>query len=146
MIVSRRRMAESFRPLFIRSTREGIRVNGKIKKTQKTWISFFVSLKNVKNMNFIFCKLEMPQKTWKNLKKHEFHFFASLKTSKTWISFFASLKKLKKHEFHFFASLKNSKNMNFIFCKFKKPQKNMNFIFCKLEKHQKTRRVSFFAS
>ena len=33
-------------------------------------------------MNFIFCKLEKPQKTW--------------------ISFFASLKNLKKHEFHFF--------------------------------------------
>ena len=45
-------------------------------------------------MNFIFCKLKKPQKTW-------ISFFASLKNfKKTWISFFASLKKLK-HEFHF---------------------------------------------
>ena len=53
----------------------------KLKKTQKTWISFFESLKNSKNMNFIFWKLKKPQKTW--------------------ISFFESLKNLKKHEFHF---------------------------------------------
>ena len=50
----------------------------------------------------------------------------------------------------FFASLKNSNNMNFIFCKLKKPQKalisffvslktsqNMNFIFCKLKNLKK---------
>ena len=52
----------------------------KLKKTQKTWISFFAglknlkkhefhffffaSLKNLKNMDFIFCKLAQPQKTW----------------------------------------------------------------------------------
>ena len=45
-------------------------------------------------MNFIFCKL-------KNLKKHEFHFFASLKTSKNMNFIFCKLKNLKKHEFHF---------------------------------------------
>ena len=39
----------------------------KVKKPEKTWISFFASLKNFKNMNFIFASL-------KNLKKHEFHF------------------------------------------------------------------------
>ena len=40
-------------------------------------------------MNFIFCKLKKTQKTWisffanlKNLKKHEFRFFASLKNLK----------------------------------------------------------------
>ena len=53
----------------------------------------------------------------------------------------------KKHEFHFFASLKNLKNMNFIFCKLKKPQKtwtsffaslkNMNLIFCKIKNLKK---------
>ena len=36
----------------------------KLKKPQKTWISFFASLKTSKNMNFIFYKLKKPQKTW----------------------------------------------------------------------------------
>ena len=54
-------------------------------------------------MDFIFCKLKKPQKTWNS-------FFCKLKKpQKTWISFFASLK--------------TSKNINFIFCKLKKPQK-----------------------
>ena len=58
-------------------------------------------------MNFIFCKLKKLQKNM--------NFFI----------FFASLKNLKKHEFHFFASLKvNSKNMNFIFCKLKNLKKH----------------------
>eukprot|EP00493_Phyllostaurus_siculus_P009081 UN09194 len=40
--------------------------------------------------------------------KHEFLFF------------FCNLKNLKKHEFHFFASLKKPhKNMNFLLCKLK---------------------------
>ena len=43
--------------------------------------SFFASLRNLKNMNFIFCQLEKLQKTL--------------------ILFFVSLKNLKKHEFHF---------------------------------------------
>ena len=76
----------------------------KLKKLQKTWISFFASLKTSKNMNFIFCKLKKPQKTWisffaslKNFKKYEFHFLqAKKKTQKTWISFFANLKKAQK--------------------------------------------------
>ena len=34
----------------------------------------------------------------------------------------ATLKNLKKHEFHFLQALKTSENMNFIFCKLKKPQ------------------------
>ena len=36
------------------------------KKAQKSWISFFASLKTSKNMTFIFCELKKPQ-------KHEFH-------------------------------------------------------------------------
>ena len=63
-------------------------------------------------MNFIFfffCKLKKPQKTWisfftsllKTSKKHEFHFCKLKKPQKTWISFLASLKNLKKHQFHF---------------------------------------------
>ena len=58
-------------------------------------------------MNFIFCKLKKPQKTWisffaslKNVKKHEFHFLQASKAQKTWISFFASLKNLKKKSEH----------------------------------------------
>ena len=54
-------------------------------------------------MNCIFCKLKKPRKTW--------------------ISIFASLKKPQKTWISFFASLKTSKNMNFSFCKMKKPKK-----------------------
>ena len=36
----------------------------KLKKPQKTWISFFASLKTSKNINCIFCKIKKPQRTW----------------------------------------------------------------------------------
>ena len=36
----------------------------KLKKPQKTWISIFASLKTSKNMHFSFCKLKKTQKTW----------------------------------------------------------------------------------
>ena len=56
-------------------------------------------------MNFIFCKLNKPQKTW-------ISFFASLKIlKKTWISVFASLKNVKKHEFR---TRKNLNNWNLV--------------------------------
>ena len=52
-----------------------------VKLTKKHEFHFCKILKTSKNMNFIFCKLQKPQKTWisffvslKNLKKHEFHF------------------------------------------------------------------------
>ena len=44
----------------------------KLKKPQKTWISFFASLKNLKNINFIFWRVQFKD------------------TSKTWISFFSA--------------------------------------------------------
>ena len=37
----------------------------KLEKPQKTWISFFASLNNLKKMNFIFYKLKKLQKTWR---------------------------------------------------------------------------------
>ena len=65
-------------------------------------------------MNFIFCKLTKRQKTWisffcklKNLKKHEFHFLQAYKTSKNMNFIFCKLKKLKKHEFHLNALRRN---------------------------------------
>ena len=61
-------------------------------------------------MNFIFCKLKKPQKTW-------ISFFCKLKKpKKTWISFFATLKNFKKYEFHFFASFDLAKSCSRNFC------------------------------
>ena len=71
-------------------------------------------------MNFIFCKLRKPQKTW--------------------ISFFCKLKEPQKIWITFFGSLKTSKNMNFIFYKLKKPQKRWISFFAnftgKNQKHK----------
>ena len=83
----------------------------KLKKAQKTWISFFASLKKLKkrgfhfaslkcgkHMDLIFCK---PKKCSKNM---DLIFRKFKKAQKTWIEFFASLKKLKKHGFNFLQS------------------------------------------
>ena len=51
-------------------------------------------------MNFIFCKLQKPQ-------KHESHFLQDKKTQKTCILCFASLQNLKKHVFHFLQAKKD---------------------------------------
>ena len=70
-------------------------------------------------MDLIFCKLAKPQKTWisffaslQNLKKHDFHLLQAKKPLKTWISFFASLQNLKKHGFHFLQAQKTNRRVN----------------------------------
>ena len=73
----------------------------KLKKPQKTWISFFASLKTSKNMNLIFfCKLTNSQKTWISFflqaQKTWFNFLRAWTSSKNMDSIFAGLKKLKK--------------------------------------------------
>ena len=84
----------------------------KLEKPQKTGISVFASLKNLKKYEFhffFFCKLEKPQKTWisffASFLKTWISFLQAKNHQKTWIAFFASLKNLKKHEFHFMLSL-----------------------------------------
>ena len=59
-------------------------------------------------MNSIFCKLKKAQKTWISFvassnkpKKHEIKFLQAKKNFKAWMSFFGSLKKLKKHGCNF---------------------------------------------
>ena len=67
------------------------------KKSQKTRLYFLSSLKTLKNMNLIFCKL-------KKLKRHEFN------------CFFSNLNKL----ITFFASYKIQEKMNLISGKLEK--------------------------
>ena len=67
-------------------------------------------------MDFIFCKLAKRQKTGisffaslQNLKKHVFHLLQAKKAQKTWILFFACLQNLKKHGFHLLQAKKTQK-------------------------------------
>ena len=60
-------------------------------------------------MNFMFCKLEKAQKTWisffaslKNVKRREFHFFESFKSSKSLNLIFCKLEKAQKTWISFF--------------------------------------------
>ena len=50
---------------------------------------------------------------------------------------FCKLRKPQKHQFLFLQALKTSKNMNFIFCKLKKPQKTWISFFASLKNFKK---------
>ena len=75
----------------------------KLKNSQKTWISFFASLKTWKSRNLIFASLKTSKKmkflcfaSLKKLKNIYFILYKLKKPQKTWISFFCKFKKLQK--------------------------------------------------
>ena len=77
-----------------------------LKKSQKTWIYFFATLKRLKQHEFNSLKANKAQKTWIQF------FVVTQKAQKTWITFLQAKKKLKKHECAFFCKIKISKNIH----------------------------------
>ena len=103
----------------------------KLKKAQKTWTRFFVSL--LKKWLIFLCNIKKP----KNVSLFMFFFFLRNKSSQIMDSILCKLKEQKKTLIQFFAS---SKNINLIFVKlkeFKNTVTDLLFFFLRAQRTKK---------